>query len=191
MIETEDSRKIVSYFAGLSDEAYDVFMNFVIKKEYPKGEILIEHGKKNEFVFFLISGSAKSYNFKDSKQICLWFAFESDCIATIRSFDDLISQETVELLEDSELIQIKLGDLMTLSNQFTSISSLMLQLLKEHILFLEYKLNGLQFMTSEERYDKLIRDFPEVLQRVSLTDIASYLGLSRETLSRIRRKTTK
>ena len=191
MIETEDSRKIVSYFAGLSDEAYDVFMNFVIKKEYPKGEILIEHGKKNEFIFFLISGSAKSYNFKDSKQICLWFAFESDCIATIRSLDDLISHETVELLEDSELIQIKLGDLMTLSNQFTSISSLMVQLLKEHILFLEYKLNGLQFMTSEERYDKLIRDYPEVLQRVSLTDIASYLGISRETLSRIRRKITK
>ena len=191
MIQTEDTQKIVSYFAGLSDEAYDVFMNFAIEKEYPKGEILIEHGKKNEFIFFLISGSAKSYNFKDSKQICLWFAFESDCIATIRSLDDLISQETVELLEDSELIQIKLGDLMTLSNQFTSISSLMVQLLKEHILFLEYKLNGLQFMTSEERYAKLIRDYPEVLQRVSLTDIASYLGISRETLSRIRRKITK
>lgn len=191
MIKKEHSRKIVSYLAGLSDETYDVFMEFAIIKEYPKGKILIEHGKKNEFVFFLISGSAKSYNYKDSKQICLWFAFESDCIATIRSLDDLISQETVELLEDSELIQIKLGDLMTLSNQFTSISSLILQLLKEHILFLEYKLNGLQFMTSEERYDKLIRDFPEVLQRVSLTDIASYLGLSRETLSRIRRKTTK
>jgi CRP-like cAMP-binding protein len=191
MIKKEHSRKVVSYLAGLSDETYDVFMEFAIIKEYPKGKILIEHGKKNEFVFFLISGSAKSYNYKDSKQICLWFAFESDCIATIRSLDDLISQETVELLEDSELIQIKLGDLMTLSNQFTSISSLILQLLKEHILFLEYKLNGLQFMTSEERYDKLIRDFPEVLQRVSLTDIASYLGLSRETLSRIRRKTTK
>ncbi|MDA8824784.1 Crp/Fnr family transcriptional regulator [Schleiferiaceae bacterium] len=191
MIKKEHSWKIVSYLAGLSDETYDVFMEFAIIKEYPKGKILIEHGKKNEFVFFLISGSAKSYNYKDSKQICLWFAFESDCIATIRSLDDLISQETVELLEDSELIQIKLGDLMTLSNQFTSISSLILQLLKEHILFLEYKLNGLQFMTSEERYDKLIRDFPEVLQRVSLTDIASYLGLSRETLSRIRRKTTK
>ena len=191
MIETEDSRNTVSYFAGLSDEVYDVFMDFAVKKEYPKGEILIEQGKKNEFVFFLITGSAKSYNYKDSKQICLWFAFESDCIATIRTFDDLISQETVELLEDSELIQIKLGDLMTLSNQFTSISSLILQLLKEHILFLEYKLNGLQFMTSAERYDKLIRDYPEVLQRVSLTDIASYLGISRETLSRIRRKITK
>ena len=191
MIKKEHSRKIVSYLAGLSDETYDVFMEFAIIKEYPKGKILIEHGKKNEFVFFLISGSAKSYNYKDSKQICLWFAFESDCIATIRSLDDLISQETVELLEDSELIQIKLGDLMTLSNQFTSISSLMVQLLKEHILFLEYKLNGLQFMTSEERYAKLIRDYPEVLQRVSLTDIASYLGISRETLSRIRRKITK
>ena len=191
MIETEKGHTIFPVFSGLNDHAYSVLMDSTIKKEYQKGTILIEHGKKNKFVFFLISGSAKSYNFKDSKQICLWFAFESDCIATIRSFDDLISQETVELIEDSELIQIKLGDLMTLSNQFTSISSLMLQLLKEHILFLEYKLNGLQFMTSAERYDKLIRDYPEVLQRVSLTDIASYLGISRETLSRIRRKITK
>ncbi|MDG1919218.1 MAG: hypothetical protein P8I47_07425 [Schleiferiaceae bacterium] len=46
-------------------------------------------------------------------------------------------------------------------------------------------------MTSAERYDKLIRDYPDVLQRVSLTDIASYLGISRETLSRIRRKIKK
>jgi CRP-like cAMP-binding protein len=59
-------------------------------------------------------------------------------------------------------------------------------LIKEHALFLEYKLNGLQFMTSEERYHKLVLDFPEILQKVSLTDIASYLGISRETLSRIR-----
>jgi CRP/FNR family transcriptional regulator, anaerobic regulatory protein len=191
MIETVKGHTIFPVFSGLNDHAYSVFMDSTIKKEYQKGTILIEHGKKNKFVFFLISGSAKSYNFKDSKQICLWFAFEGDCIATIRSFDDLICQETVELLEDSELIQIELDDLMTLSNQFISIRYLMFQLLKEHIVFLEYKLNGLQFMTSEERYNKLIHDFPEVLQRVSLTDIASYLGISRETLSRIRRNTNR
>jgi len=58
----------------------------------------------------------------------------------------------------------------------------------EHALFLEEKLYQLQFMSSEERYNALVDVAPEVLQKVSLTDIASYLGVSRETLSRIRNK---
>ena len=68
------------------------------------------------------------------------------------------------------------------------ISHLLNALLTEHALFLEEKLYQLQFMSSQERYKALIAAAPEVLQRVTLTDIASYLGVSRETLSRIRNK---
>jgi len=61
-------------------------------------------------------------------------------------------------------------------------------IITEHAVFLEEKLYQLQFMSSEERYKALINVAPEILQKVSLTDIASYLGVSRETLSRIRGK---
>jgi len=58
----------------------------------------------------------------------------------------------------------------------------------EHALYTEERLYQIQFMTSQERYQTLIEATPEILQKVSLTDIASFLGVSRETLSRIRAK---
>ena len=58
----------------------------------------------------------------------------------------------------------------------------------DHAIFLEERLYQLQFMDSDEKYKALILQNPEILQRVSLTDIASFLGVSRETLSRIRAK---
>jgi CRP-like cAMP-binding protein len=61
-------------------------------------------------------------------------------------------------------------------------------LILEHALFIEERLYQLQFMTSQKRYKALQKTVPEIFQKVSLTDIASYLGISRETLSRIRSK---
>ena len=58
----------------------------------------------------------------------------------------------------------------------------------DYTLWLENRLYQLQFMTSQERYYALVDSTPQLLQKVSLTDIASYLGISRETLSRIRKQ---
>jgi len=66
-----------------------------------------------------------------------------------------------------------------------SVSQLIIELVTEHAIFLEERLYQLQFMTSKERYESLVNIVPEVLQRLSLTDIASFLGVSRETVSRL------
>jgi CRP-like cAMP-binding protein len=77
-------------------------------------------------------------------------------------------------------------------NELTQTNLKMCQLLNslwaEHSLFLEAKLRLLQFTNSQDRLEALIKYNSEILQRVSLTDIASFLGVSRETLSRIRAK---
>jgi CRP-like cAMP-binding protein len=91
-------------------------------------------------------------------------------------------------LEDSELIRFKTEPIKELTQTNLAISNLMTELITEHAVFLEQRLYQLQFMSSEERYKALINVAPEVLQKVSLTDISSYLGVSRETVSRIRRK---
>jgi len=162
-----------------------IFQSFLAKK-VSKGEKIFSKGKRSDFFYFLRKGSAKSYYFKDSKQICLWFAFDNDFLATISLYDGKVSNETVEMLEDSEVIQFRIDELKSLSKKNLEVSNLSLNMIKEHAVFLEYKLNKLQFMTGEERYFSLISDFPEILQKVSLTDISSYLGITRETLSRIR-----
>ena len=77
-------------------------------------------------------------------------------------------------------------------NELTQTNLKMCQLLNslwaEHSLFLESRLRLLQFVNSQDRLSALIKYNSEILQRVSLTDIASFLGVSREILSRIRAK---
>ncbi len=179
-------KNIFSSSINLDDPSLHVLMQSAEIRKSHKGTVLITEGKRSDFLYILVRGSAKSYYYKDAKQICLWFAFDNDCISTISTYERQISNETVELLEDSEFIQFNMDHVKELSHNNLAVSNLILTLIKEHALFLEYKLNGLQFMTSEERYHKLVLDFPEILQKISLTDIASYLGVSRETLSRIR-----
>ena len=66
------------------------------------------------------------------------------------------------------------------------VSHFIIEILYEEIIYLEKRIYDLQFVSSSERYKRLLEEAPEIIQRVSLTDIASYLGVSRETLSRIR-----
>ena len=69
-----------------------------------------------------------------------------------------------------------------------SIANQFFKVLWDYTLWLENRQYQLQFMTSQERYYALVESTPELLQKVSLTDISSYLGISRETLSRIRKQ---
>ena len=105
--------------------------------------------------------------------------------STIKTFEGLTSNETIKLLENSEFIRINTKKFNNLAETKISVSRLINDLIIEHAVFLE-ELLYLQSMSGKERYETLIKGEPQVLQRVSLTDLASFLGMSRETLSRIR-----
>jgi CRP-like cAMP-binding protein len=81
-----------------------------------------------------------------------------------------------------------MNELKKLSSSNLELSNLVLALVEEYAAFLHYRLNALQFQSAQERYKELLKHESEMLQRVSLTHIASYLGVSRETLSRMRAK---
>jgi CRP-like cAMP-binding protein len=118
----------------------------------------------------------------------VWFAFENEVIGTTTTYEGLPAKESIELLEDSELIKFNIEKIKELTLTDLSISNVINDLILEHALFIEERLYQLQFMTSQKRYKALQKTVPEIFQKVSLTDIASYLGISRETLSRIRSK---
>lgn len=171
---------------GLDDSILELLSKHTNYLKYTKGTKLISEGKRHHYFYFLIQGSVKSYYLKDSKEICSWFAFENDIVATMKSFAGEPSNETIELLEDSELIQINTEKFVKIAETDLSVSQLIIELIAEHATFLEERLYQLQFMSSKERYESLVKTVPQVLQRLSLTDIASFLGVSRETVSRIR-----
>lgn len=177
---------VKTLFSDLDDSTLDILSEHTTYIQYSGGTKLILEGKRHHYFYFLIKGSVKSYYLKDSKEICSWFAFDNEMIATIKTFAGEPSNETIELLEDSQLIRINTEKFKNIAETNLSFSQLITKLVTEHAIFLEERLYLLQFMSSKQRYENLIKTEPQVLQKVSLTDIASFLGVSRETLSRIR-----
>ena len=177
---------IKTYFPNLKEGSLNEFVKHSSFLKSTKGTKLISEGKRHNYFYLIITGGAKSYYSKESREICMWFAFENEAIGTMTTYEGLPSKETVELLEGSELIRFEIEKIKELSRTSLSVIHLLNDLVIEHTLCIEERLYQLQFMSSEERYNALFETTPEILQRVSLTDIASFLGISRETLSRIR-----
>jgi CRP-like cAMP-binding protein len=153
----------------------------------PKGTALMEEGKLYDCFYILVRGSAKAFRWKDGEISCSWFAFENDVLATMGALDGQISDETIELLEDSTLIKINLNAFTHLAEHNLAVARLGFHWLAEHTKFLGQQVE-LHALSSRDRYEKITAAHPELLQRVSLTDLASFLGMRKETLSRVRGK---
>jgi CRP-like cAMP-binding protein len=188
MSKSELQKTLKSFFPNLGEESLDAFMKHASYLKSTKGTKLISEGKRHRYFYLILKGSVKSYYSKESREVCTWFAFKNEVIGTITTYEGLPSKETIELLEDSELIKFNIEKIKELTHTDLSISHLMNVIIIEHTLYLEERLYQLQFMTSKKRYKVLYKSTPEIFQEVSLTDIASYLGVTRETLSRIRSK---
>ncbi len=188
MSKREIQIKISTHFPNVKEESLIVLSEYSSILNSKKGTKLISEGKTHNYFYLLLLGSAKAYYIKNSKEICSWFAFQGEVLGSIRTFNGLSSNETIVLLEDSKLIRFRTKSIIDLADTNINVSHWINDIISEHSIFLEEKLYQLQFMSSEERYKALINVAPEVLQKISLTDIASYLGISRETLSRIRGK---
>ncbi len=177
-----------SLYSYLDSNTLNEITAFSDYQKLSKGTELIQQGKKHEYFYFITKGSVKSYYLQEGNEICTWFAFEKEMITTIKTFEGRSSNETIKLLEDSEFIRIKTEAFKNLIQTKKSLIRLMDELMTRHAVFLE-ELLYLRAKPGKERYEILIKEEPQLLQRVSLTDLASFLGLSRETLSRIRSNT--
>lgn len=173
-------------FPLLGNGDIDLLIDQVDYVHLEKGEILVQSGSKHAYFYLILKGGVKSYCYKEGREVCLWFAFEKDIVGTIKTVNGAVSNETIKLLEATEFIRFNINGMQQLALSKLSISQLMMELIIDHAEFLEERLFHLQFASSKERYKVLYDAVPELFNRVSLTDIASFLGVSRETLSRIR-----
>ena len=103
-------------------------------------------------------------------------------------FSNNPSIENIQLLEDSVFHYISNQNLQKLYNKHPDLNTIGRKVAEEYCLLLENRIASLQVDSAEDRYRKLIKDFPNISQRVSLGHIASYLGITQATLSRIRGK---
>ncbi len=148
---------------------------------------LAESGKVCESLFYIQSGLIRGYYYHKRKDITNWFSVENEFATSMYSFvSGKPNMENIETLEDSELLVIKRKDLNFLYENFSEMNLLGRILMEKYYLELGERAVSLQFQTAKERYGAFLQKRPDLFDRVKLGQIASYLGITIETLSRIR-----
>lgn len=181
-----------SYLASIitvSDELQEAFYKLTHTKEVKKGQLLVRSGERCNDIYFVESGLLRGYYYQEEKEITHWFAREDEFATCFYSFITHVpSAEFIEAIEPCQLVQLPHANLQKLYASFPETERIGRLLTEAYYVRLEGRFLGLQFTTAKERYDNLMKDHPQLLQRASLGHIASYLGITQETLSRIRAK---
>jgi CRP-like cAMP-binding protein len=173
----------------VSENLKEAFHNITLYKTVKKGQLVIRAGEYCHDIYFVESGLLRGYYFLEEREVTNWFAREGELATSFYSFVTKgPSAETIEALEDCELVQVPFARLQQLYIDFPETERLGRILTESYYIKLEGRLLGLQFTSAKERYDKLLQNNHQLVQRAPLGQIASYLGITQETLSRIRAK---
>jgi len=152
-----------------------------------KGQQFLREDQYAEKLYFLEQGVVRTFYFHHDKEVTSWLYSENQFFTSWYSFiGGHASFEYMMAVEESKVYWItkdKYDSLLSVSPEFEKFGR---RLVEEQLSFLEFYFKGFLFMTAQEKYQMLLSSFPDVIQRVNLGYIASLLGITQETLSRIR-----
>lgn len=157
---------------------------------HKKADVLLREGEICRKIFFVEKGCLRFYYYDDDgKDITHWFLFEGEFITEVDSvFQQKPSEFYLEALEDCTLNTFVFTDFIALIEEHKQLTYFGFMLMMKSIVELGEKVKDLQFRTAKNRYDNLIKKHSDILLRVPLGYIASYLGITQQSLSRIRRE---
>lgn len=178
---------IERHYAPLPQECADDLQRYARVLTLEKEACLVKEGQFSDKTYFIVQGAARAFYLKDGKDITDWFAFENEFISSINSFFlDVPSPHFIETLEPSILLELSREHVNLLSDAYREFDRLSKWVITQTMLRLQQRIVSVQFETAQQKYENLLRIRPDITQRVALTHIASYLGITLETLSRIR-----
>lgn len=155
---------------------------------YKKGETVSQSDTQCQKIFIVKSGILRSYYFQNGNDITAHFAMQYSMIGAV---DSILKQKrslyAIEALEDSKVLLLDYNEMECFLDANPKYERLARQVSQLLYLDLVERFEGTMFLSAKERYNHLIRRYPNIIQQVSLGHIASYLGITQETLSRIRK----
>ncbi|WP_271254353.1 Crp/Fnr family transcriptional regulator [Pseudanabaena sp. Chao 1811] len=156
-------------------------------EKLPKDCFLLEHGKISNHVYFILEGTVICIHYSNGKEIIPWFAFENDFVNSHFSFiHRQPSVESLFTLSDCHLLSISYENLQYLNRKDPVWNKLFYSVVEGYYLEIQERLVSLLAQSASERYDSLIQQYPDIEQRLKLGHIASFLGITQSTLSRLR-----
>ncbi len=197
---SEEKNNIIAYRNQLKAAILEISPQIVLSElnelieefEYdfiPKKHNTLEKGETSDTIYFICSGLIRIFYQKDGKELTNWIVKENMIFSGIYSV--LLgnkSHSIYEAIEDTHVLTIKVNVLESFYAKYHSIEHLGRRIVQIYYGDFIKKNYSVQFLSAEERYQLFIKDYEDLLNRLPLRVIASYLNITQETLSRIRGK---
>jgi CRP-like cAMP-binding protein len=172
----------------ITDELADVLAKSSFVQSYPRATVLLREGERAEKGYFILKGCIRSYILKNGEDKTIEFFIEEESVLPLGLGKDVPSEHFLECLEDTvAVVSTPDQEERTLAEypQLKTVCLAMTEIMAEK---LQVSLARYRTSTPEERYLDLVEKRPDLLQRIPQYQIASYLGVQPESLSRIRKR---
>ena len=182
-------RKAFDRFVVLDDLEWSKIKDIIVVRDYKKGEYFVKEGGSCPYVGYIFSGTFSYYYIINGQQLTRQFFFENNFMSNYKSYiTSEKSKAWIEALEDATVILIKSEDLFKLYKESIKFQELGRKVAEYLFLTISEKYESFFLETAEQRYLNLIKNRPKVISNIPQYMIASYLGITPEGLSRIRKR---
>jgi CRP-like cAMP-binding protein len=183
--------------AELISKKYDVqlqrdeltrFAAIIDCRKLRKGELFLSEGQVAKDLVYVYSGTMRVFYYKNGRDITEHFARAgTHFVYNITSlFRKQRAELMIEAIEQSTIYPINYSQLRSLSLEIPRLAKLCMDILEEGLVISQQKADSWRFETAKERYERFVREYPEVIKIASVNHIASYLLMAPESLSRVR-----
>lgn len=183
-METVESTNMA---AGLPTPVAALLAGYARETEHPRKTLLLRTGQRDDELMLVLEGSLRRYVVREERDVLLDFSFEGDIASpTLGIVPGGVASCCIETMEPTRLLRIPRERIDCLMAEHAVLADWGRRLCEERIRSYETYFADYAWMDKARQYERLLREHPQLLQRIALKDLASYLFLTPQSLSRIR-----
>ena len=186
-ITTRDvARELARRYSTMTHDELDLLESILIPMKFGKNEMILKEGDTCTNIYWVVKGLVRQFYYKNEKELTEYMATENSIVMCIESlFMEQPTRLQIKALEPTVLIAMPKADLEAVAMKSVNIQILFRKILEESLILSQHHADMLRFESAQDRYQKLVKDQPQLVLRAPLVYIASYLQMTPETLSRV------
>jgi CRP-like cAMP-binding protein len=178
---------ILQHLQPLSTETTEALDAIIKNKQYKKGELLVRIGQVPEHFYFICKGLARVYYVRNDQEVTDYFAIDNQFIGALPAlFTQQSSHKAIETLEECEVDYFSYAAFDQLCARHHDLERAARKMSIFGMIEGQKRIESIRFYSAKERYEELEKLYPGITNRAPLKDIASYLGVTQVSISRIR-----